>query len=199
MEAWVFLILVLATFAFALLKLLARGRDALLEKMAEELVCSFHGTSFRGRIRGRAVRGERAGPGPVRADYKEIAFLAAAAVAARHLARRLFSLGSTSAVRLRLELARPGLPDPDAARALKAAKRYLEEKLGRENGRSERIGKSAAPAPLTSKERNVRPDRRLFDLKASGTELVAILRGEAARPEHARGLIEAALGELDGV
>ncbi len=77
----------------------------------------------------------------------------------------LFAPGR-KAVRVRLELTSPGMPSPDVTKAAVAARKDL-----RDRG----------------------TDAGLFEVALQGTELILVLRGEAATPEAARRVVEKAI------
>jgi len=89
-----------------------RKRLAALEPVAAELGLKFHGDSFRGRIRGHAVRGDAVGEVPGR-EPRRRSFMTP------------FSFGKRE-VRLRIELTAPDAPPPQAPKALAAVRRELK-------------------------------------------------------------------------
>ncbi len=92
----------------------SRKRKALaaLEPVAAELGLKFHGDTFRGRIRGHAVRGDAMGEVPGR-ESRRRSYLAP------------FSFGKRE-VRVRIELTAPDAPPPQAPKALAAVRRVLK-------------------------------------------------------------------------
>jgi hypothetical protein len=92
----------------------SRKRKALaaLEPVAAELGLKFHGDTFRGRIRGHAVRGDAVGEIPGR-ESRRRSFLAP------------FSFGRRE-VRVRIELTTPDAPPPEGPKALATVRRELK-------------------------------------------------------------------------
>jgi len=150
-----------------------RRRAAHLAKFAREFGCAFHGDSFRGRFMGRAIRGDARTSAAKTADAED-SVMDGARRGASGIVNALADLarGATArgrGVRIRVELTAPGLAEPDVAGAAAAARRELKDAAGGE------------------------ADRSLYEVFRDGTELAIVLRGESARPETAKRLVEVAV------
>lgn len=154
----------------------ARERRELLKAVADDLGCPFHGTSFRGRFLARAVRGDAVDVVPsgptlrdgVRAESVVVMVALGAMLAFRAIAAALrASAAGTRMIRLRVELTTHGRSGPDVAKALAAVRSTLRDTVR---------------------------DEGAFDVRTvGGTELLVILRGEAATVPTARRVVELAI------
>jgi hypothetical protein len=170
-------VVLLATIVALLHLRIRRKRMALLKDVCETLGCTFHADSFRGRFLSRAVRGDgvdelpRKGMSPKRGrlDGLVVSVMYGAVLAARAMFGALSSSAKTSqALRIRLELCSVHEPSPDGAKAAAALRAELKRLYG------------GPPA---------------FDVTTlGGTEVVIILRGEAATADTVKKMIELAIG-----
>lgn len=148
---------------------LRKRRLAGLEPIARELGLFFHGGTFRGRFEGHAVRGD---------GESDIPRLEAPTRAS------LFDLFTSGpkAVRVRLEL----MGSPVASGSGQS-----EGRAASASGTSPDATRAVAAARKDLRDRGT--DARLFEVALQGTELVFVLRGEAATPEAVRRVVEKAL------
>ncbi len=149
-----------------------------LATVARELGCAHHGSTFRGRFMGRAVRGDAEDMPATFPPGQEVSFvegirqgLASALGAAAAFGRS----AGRSVVRLRVELISQGVAKPDAIGAAAAVRKHLR--------------KSVASGEKT---------RPLYEVSRDGTEVLMVLRGEIATPEVARRLVELAIDSSTG-
>jgi len=154
---------------------LRRRRRALLARTAELLGARFHGLSFRGRFRGRAVRGD-AVPRLRRSPTAEVPTVVTAILqGASGVLSELWALANSASdawrvLRVRVELSAAGARDPDPAAAVAAVRRELEARL---------------------------PEPGNCDVAATGSELTFILRARAAEAELARELVQLAVSAAE--
>jgi hypothetical protein len=161
---------------FLLSRVLRRRRNAHLEEIARALGCTFHGDSFRGRFLAHAVRGDAEdalprGGMPQMPTFWDSARRALTVVSTELLRVFVGARASERTVRVRVELSSLGGKRPDAAGAAVALRRELKSRW---------------------------PEAGLHEVSHAGTELLLLLRGEAAEPAKVKELVELAIGLAGG-